>query len=213
MEILLELPIWAQHIMSLYSFSASHPACWHCLGGFDSNAIAHLSSDPHPPWNLITWLRSLHQGPASLCSPHSPFSPPCTLLPSHPTLSWCSCSKQVPPRRQWFLTQTKQSHKTTVLHSLFEFFYILHSLVSPSVRSQASWTENSIGTGPSTIVLTHSQPLPALASVVETACMQYKWISLSLKHFKKVRVVWQKGKNDKEKGEWRQEITEIEQTR
>lgn len=33
--------------------------------------------------------------------PHSPYSPPCTVFPTHPI--WCSCSKQVPPHHQWFL--------------------------------------------------------------------------------------------------------------
>lgn len=58
-----------------WAFTASVQATQHAdtaLEGLNSNAIAHLSSGPHPLWNLITRHSSLHQSPASLCLP--PFS-------------------------------------------------------------------------------------------------------------------------------------------
>lgn len=124
MEIFLEWPTWAEHIMNLYSFRANHQHAGTTLEGLNSNAIAHFSSAPH---HLITWLSSLHQDPASphpiLLSLHSaPYS--------HLT-SWCLCSKQVPPCHQWFLTSNQAQPHTTVLYSLFEVFFIFCRVLCP----------------------------------------------------------------------------------
>lgn len=200
--------------MSLYSFSASHPACWHCLGGFEPQC--HCTPFFRPP----SPLKPHHT--AQLPSPKSCFSLPSPILL---TLHPAPYSQLIPHGAQ---VLSKSHHTTsdswckpsTATHHCFEgFLYSAESrdLCPPHlVRPWASRAESSIGTEPGKTVLTHSQPLPAMSSLVETACVQYKWISLisnHLNHLKNQRSLTEGEKKGKEKGEWRQEIKEIEQTR
>lgn len=193
MKIILQSPTSALDAISLSSFSQGCPTPWPCFVRFK-------------PWCCSTFLSVLPPLP-NLHQNRAPFS---MVAPLQSWPSWSS----LPLFTLFSLLAASHSHLSSYpsidlifssasptkplaifdarkmwLHAGFLFFLwysVLSSHLCPSClfRLGTPWTCNCICTGLCTMVFLCNQSLPALASVIKTACVEKEWISFSLKHFK-----------------------------